>query len=99
MERSKYPLRNLRVINFGWVWAAPVLGGTLGDMGAEVIKIETRKRPDIVRVLPPLLGEQPLESMYGHTTLRSNLGISLDLATQKGRDIAKELVKSADIVI
>jgi benzylsuccinate CoA-transferase BbsF subunit len=96
---SELPFKNLRVINFGWVWAAPVLAHTLADMGAEVIKIESHKRPDIIRVLPPLLQEKPLESLYAHATLRNNYGVTLDLAAPLGQAIAKDLVKTADVVI
>lgn len=97
MER--YPLKDLRVINFGWVWAAPALGQVLGDMGAEVVKIESRKRPDMVRVIPPLGNDEPLESYYGHCILRDHLGITLDLATPRGHELACDLVRSADVVI
>ena len=47
------PLTGLRVANFGWVWAGPVVGQTLGFMGAEVYKIESRARIDLTRTLPP----------------------------------------------
>ena len=69
---SILPLSNLRVINFGWVWGAPLMGHILADMGAEVFKVETRNRRDVIRILPPYMdedlaretGEQPLESLY-----------------------------------
>ncbi len=93
------PLEGLRVVNFGWAWAAPVLGHTLGDMGAEVIKVETRKRPDIIRMLPKTMHDLPNESLYSHATFRSQLGVTMDLATPKGAELARELVKSADVVI
>ena len=95
----KYPLQDLRVINFGWVWAAPALGQVFGDMGAQVIKIESHKRPDMVRVIPPLAQDKPLESLYAHCTMRDHIGIALDLAQPRGQELAKELVKSADVVI
>ena len=96
---TRYPLKHIRVLNFGWVWAAPVLGTTLADMGAEVIKVETKKRPDIIRLLPPLLQEKPYESLYAHNTLRNNWGISLDLRDTRGFALAQDFVRSADIVI
>ncbi|MBM4406006.1 MAG: CoA transferase [Chloroflexi bacterium] len=96
---TRYPLANLRVVNFGWVWAAPILGTTLADMGAEVIKIETKKRPDIIRLLPPLLKDQPYEALYAHNTLRNNYGVSLDLKDKRGFAMAQDLVRSADVVI
>ena len=44
-------LKGIRVIAFTWVWAGPWMGGVLADMGAEVIKIETRQRLDSQRVV------------------------------------------------
>ncbi|MEE9284968.1 MAG: CoA transferase [Dehalococcoidia bacterium] len=97
---TRYPLTNLRVINFGWVWAAPVLGHTLADMGAQVIKIETHKRPDVVRFLPPSIHEDhPLESLYCANTFRNLLGVTLDLTSARGQELAWDMVRSADVVI
>ena len=97
---TKFPLENLRVINFGWVWAAPVLGHTLGDMGAQVIKIETRKRPDVIRFLPPSIHEDyPLESLYAANTFRDMLVVTLYLTTDQGQELARDMVRSADVVI
>ena len=97
---SQSPLKNLRVINFGWVWAAPVLGHTLGDMGADVIKIETHNRPDIIRILPPWMDEEhPLESFFAANTFRSQRGITLDFRKDRGTAVAIDLVRSADVVI
>ena len=95
----QHPFEGLRVINFGWVWAAPSLGQTLGDMGAQVIKIESHKRPDMVRVIPPLAKDLPLESLFGHCILRDHYGVTLDLTHPKGQEIAYDLVRSADVVI
>ena len=44
------PLRNYRVLAFGWVLAGTVPGMILADMGAEVIKVETRQRMDYMRL-------------------------------------------------
>ena len=43
------PLKDCRVIDFSWVWAGPLLGSILADGGAEVIKVESRKRLDSSR--------------------------------------------------
>ncbi|MCH7553481.1 MAG: CoA transferase [Chloroflexi bacterium] len=96
---GRTPLHNLRVINFGWVWAAPVLGYVLADMGAHVIKIESHKRPDIIRVLAPRRHDLPNESLFAHTTLRSSEGVTLNLTSPRGQEVARDLVKTADVVI
>ena len=44
-------LKGIRVIAFTWVWAGPWMGGVLADMGAEVIKVETKQRLDSQRVV------------------------------------------------
>jgi benzylsuccinate CoA-transferase BbsF subunit len=93
------PLADLRVCNFGWVWAAPALGHMLADLGAEVIKIETKKRPDLVRVIPPYLGDVPGVSMYAENTFRSQMSISLDLAKPEAQALVKELVRRCDMVV
>ena len=49
---TKLPLEGYRIIDFGWAAAAPRATCLLADMGAEVIKVETRKRPDPVRFGP-----------------------------------------------
>ena len=41
------PLKGIRVVNFGWVWAGPVVGQTLAFLGAEVFKVESRARVDM----------------------------------------------------
>ena len=38
------PLKGIRIIALTWVWAGPWMGAILADMGAEVIKIETKQR-------------------------------------------------------
>ena len=104
---SVLPLSNLRVANFGWVWVAPLMGHILADMGAEVFKVETRNRPDVIRILPPYMdeelakekGQQPLESLYAANTFRNYRGITLDISTGEGQRLAKELIKSCDVVI
>jgi benzylsuccinate CoA-transferase BbsF subunit len=93
------PLADLRVCNFGWVWAAPALGHMLADLGAEVIKVETKKRPDLVRVIPPFLGDVPGVSMFAENTFRSQKSISLDLAQPRAQELAKALVAASDLVV
>ena len=47
------PLHGYRVLDFGWVLAGAIPGMVLADMGAEVIKVETRQRLDYMRQGPP----------------------------------------------
>ena len=45
-------MEGYRVVDFSWVWAGPLLGMILADMGAEVIKVETNKKLDSARLTP-----------------------------------------------
>ncbi len=93
------PFRRLRVINFGWVWAAPALAGALADMGAEVIKIETGRRVDNTRRSGANYKDVPLHTHSSLTLLRGQRSITLDLSRPEGKDMALELVSTADIAV
>ena len=95
------PLKNVRVANFGWVWAGPVVGQTLGFLGAEVYKIESRSRIDINRTLPPF-GEgvnDPDRSLQNHAGWAGNGSVTLNLKEPEGLELAKQIVAISDVVI
>ena len=50
-SRRQRALEGVRVLDFGWNWAGPMAGQLLADMGAEVIRVETSKRQDLMRFL------------------------------------------------
>ena len=95
------PLKGIRVANFGWVWAGPVVGQTLGFLGAEVYKIESRARIDINRTLPPFAeGVQgPDRSLQNHAGWAGNGSVTLNLKKPEARELAKQLVAKCDVVI
>jgi benzylsuccinate CoA-transferase BbsF subunit len=93
------PLEGYRVIDFGWAAAAPRATCLLADMGAEVIKVETRKRPDPVRFGPDNLARDPEMDPLFHSINRNKLGILLDLTTTQGIDLIKQLVRISDVVV
>ncbi len=98
---STLPLSGVRVANFGWVWAGPVVGQTLGFLGADVLKIESRARIDLTRMLPPF-GEgvrDPDRSLSNHACWAGNGSVSLNLKHPEGRTLAKELIAKCDVVI
>lgn len=89
------PLEGLRVIELGQLLAGPFAGCMLGYFGAEVIKVE-----------PP--GGDPIRnwrevkdgtSLWWRSLGRNKKCISLNLKTPEGRDLVKQLLKSADIVV
>ena len=81
------PLEGYRVIDFGWAAAAPRATCLLADMGAEVIKVETRKRLDPVRFGPDNIERDPEKDPLFHSINRNKLGILLNLTTPEGKTI------------
>jgi benzylsuccinate CoA-transferase BbsF subunit len=95
------PLSGIRVANFGWVWAGPVVGQTLGFLGAEVYKIESRARIDLTRMLPPFGGgvRDPDRSLSNHACWAGNGSVSLNLKHAEAQALARELIAKCDVVI
>ncbi len=97
---SALPLSGIRVANFGWVWAGPVVGQTLGFRGAEVYKIESRARIDLTRMLPPFGGgvRDPDRSLSNHAAWAGNGSITLNLKKPEARELARQLITTCDVV-
>ena len=95
------PLEGIRVANFGWVWAGPVVGQTLGFLGAEVLKIESRARIDLTRMLPPFGGgvRDPDRSLSNHACWAGNGSVSLNLKHAEAQQLARDLIATCDVVI
>ncbi len=100
MERL--PLFNVRVIDLSKVWAGPYATRLLGDMGAEVIKIEAPGSWDLTRSLSLLPADTERaynKAGYFMEYNRNKLGCVLDLAQPKGRELALRLIAMSDVVI
>ncbi len=95
------PLDGIRVVNFGWVWAGPVTGQTLGFLGADVLKVESNTRIDLTRNLPPFAeGEpSPNRSLSNHACWAGNGSVSLNLKKPEAIALVKELIAASDVVI
>ena len=92
------PLDGYRVADLGQVWAGPVLAHLLGDMGAEVIRIESRAGTDIMRQIStdPSEIRKALEANFVY---RNRTCVTLNFTKPEGVELVKELVKHCDIVI
>ncbi len=71
----------------------------LGDLGAEVIKVETRSRVDSMRLSPDNLDRDPDRDPWFHSGVRNQLSVTLDMAQPKAIPIIKNLVKISDVVV
>ena len=97
-------LKGIRVLDLTMVFAGPVSSRVLASLGAEVIKIESAIRPDVFtrgNVYPENdPGTDPWNrgSLF-HSLNAGKLGITLNLGSDKGRDIFKKLVKISDVVM
>ena len=96
---GRLPLDGYRVIDFGWAAAAPRATCLLADMGAEVIKVETRKRLDPVRFGPDNLSRDPESDPLFHSINRNKLGILVDLTRPEGIALIKRLIAISDAVV
>ena len=95
------PLKGIRVANFGWVWAGPVVGQTLAFLGAEVYKIESESRIDLTRGLPPFADgvRDPSRSLSNHACWAGNGSVTLNLKTAEACDLARQIIAESDVVI
>jgi benzylsuccinate CoA-transferase BbsF subunit len=94
-------LAGFRCIDFSWVFAGPYCGQLLGDLGMEMIKIECRKRMDVVRNYPPFAyDDRRLNSSgYWNTHNRSKYSVNLDMKSEKARELVTQLIAMSDLVL
>lgn len=106
MIAVQLPLEGIRVLDLGMYFAGPLCGALLGDMGAEVIKVESPRRPDPLRLQARGLfpnGDPGIEpwnrSGMVNERNRNKLGLSLDLTIPDGRDLFLRLAAVSDVVL
>src|SRR5262245_50677223 len=91
------PLSGLRVIELGTLLAGPFCGQLLGDMGAEVIKVESPGQGDPLRIW----GREKVndKSLWWPVVARNKKSITLDLRKAEGQALLKQLAARADFVL
>jgi crotonobetainyl-CoA:carnitine CoA-transferase CaiB-like acyl-CoA transferase len=95
------PLGWLKVADLSWVVAGPVVGRALADFGATVIRVESSAKVETARHMAPFYGgRHTVESsaLYINTNAGKQ-GLALDLATEAGRAVVRDLARWADILI
>ena len=90
------PLGGVKVIDLTRVLAGPFLTQLLGDLGAEILKIETPGHGDETRTFPPHLGD---ESHYFMALNRQKKSLVIDLRMPQGVELLRGLVAKADILV
>jgi crotonobetainyl-CoA:carnitine CoA-transferase CaiB-like acyl-CoA transferase len=98
---SHGPLAGIRVLDFGWIWAAPYASMMLANLGAEVIRVETSKRTCLSRRNPPFADNVPGPNRAGvfNEWNQNKRSIQLNLAKPEGIEIARRLAEKCDITI
>jgi crotonobetainyl-CoA:carnitine CoA-transferase CaiB-like acyl-CoA transferase len=93
---SRGPLSKLRVLDFTQMLSGPYATQIIGDLGADVIKVENAEG-ELTRHLPPyFVGE---ESAYYLSVNRSKRSLALDLKSAAGRKLARQLALNCDVVV
>jgi crotonobetainyl-CoA:carnitine CoA-transferase CaiB-like acyl-CoA transferase len=94
-------LSGIRVLDLTRVWAGPFCTRLLADFGAEVIRVESRRRLDTSRVLGELANpasKRRSQSMFSELN-RNKRSLSLDLTTPEGRELVQQLAAQSDLVV
>jgi len=92
------PLHGVRVLELAHLIAGPICGMYLADMGADVVKVESREAPDAGRSVYPRAIRNG-EGVLHLTVNRNKRGICLDVKQPEGRDAFRRLAAWADVII
>lgn len=98
------PLAGLRVVELTANWAGPIAGRHLGDLGADVIKVEWAARPATRALFMPGPTQDPQRypydrAMYFNLLNRNKRDVVIDLAAEEGKQVFRELIARADVFI
>jgi crotonobetainyl-CoA:carnitine CoA-transferase CaiB-like acyl-CoA transferase len=96
------PLDGLRVVELARILAAPWIGQTLADLGADVIKVESPEGDDTRRWGPPFVGDSSganTDATYFHCCNRGKRSVVADFSTPRGQEIVQRLAQGADVLL
>ena len=98
MAGKQGPLAGVRVLDLGWAMAGPQGTAILAAYGAEVIKVESRARPDLARTtFGPIVAEDPYDgSGYFNNFNRDKRSVTLNMGTERGRALFAQLLAVSD---
>ncbi len=92
-------LDGIRVVDFSHFAAGPLATMILGDMGADVVKVEPPGRGEDFRHYPPMHPDLPQHSAPFHWANRNKRSVALNLKTEAGISVARALVAKADVLV
>lgn len=96
------PLSGVRVLDFAWALVGSITTKTLGDLGADIVKIESRTRPDLARLDVQVSASQPGnfddKPWFAHMNT-SKRSLSLNMKDPRSREVLDPLIEWADVVV
>lgn len=96
------PLSGVRVLDFAWALVGSITTKTLGDLGADIVKIESRARPDLARMDVQVAASRPGnfddKPWFAHLN-SSKRSLTLDMKRPEARAILEPLIDWADVVV
>ncbi|WP_299471962.1 CoA transferase [uncultured Roseibium sp.] len=99
MSEKIMPLDGIRIIDFTQVMLGPCATQTLGDFGADVIKIERPGAGDLSRGFYGLRSEEAMNNAVFASLNRNKRSVEIDTKSEEGRQQVLDLVKTADVVV
>lgn len=99
MNNNNGPLKDLKILDFSTLLPGPYATMLLADMGAEVLRIESPSRPDMLRGLPPMVGNENPVSAAHATINRNKQSLALNLKDPKAGEIIRRLLTEYDVIL
>lgn len=96
MKNRNLPLKGIRVLDLTHVLSGPFCTMTLGDLGAEVLKVEKPDRGDTTRGTPPFINGV---SHYFLAINRNKKSLGIDIKTDEGKQLLEKLIKVSDVMV
>src|SRR5579863_4346607 len=99
---ARPPLDGIRIADFTWVWAGPYCTLQLAHLGADVIRIETKTRPCVTRMLPPWPDAKPgglNRSGYFNQYSQGKRSLTLNFKHPEAHEAARRLIAKSDVLV
>jgi crotonobetainyl-CoA:carnitine CoA-transferase CaiB-like acyl-CoA transferase len=95
------PLDHITVLDLSWVVAGPMIGRNMADFGARVIRVESRKKPEVARLTGPFPGgvrDLDRSGLYENCNAGKD-GLTLDLGQPEAKKILRDLAAKVDVLV